>query len=116
MSEERVGPVALDALVHLYGDQTLTERLLALDLMDARIENAQICEKLAAAQRGEDIPGLVKRIAEAERELALARPVVEAATNALIAYFAVGDDRLELDAMHKLQEAVAAAREEGEKP
>jgi hypothetical protein len=46
---------------------------------DLRIENAQICEKLVSAQRGEDIPGLVQRIAKAERELELARPVIEAA-------------------------------------
>jgi hypothetical protein len=49
------------------------------DLDELRIENAQLCEKLAAAQRGEDIPGLVRRIAKAERELELTRPVVEAA-------------------------------------
>jgi hypothetical protein len=66
--------------------RTETIEMLWLDLLDARrerddlrIENAQLCEKLAEAQRGEDIPGLVKRIAEAERELELARPVIEAA-------------------------------------
>jgi hypothetical protein len=122
MSEQRISEAELAGMK----PENRLEEALRLDLLDARqqrdelrIENAQLCEKLAAAQRGEDITGLVKRIAKAERELALARPVVEAARNQWIetGKCAVGEDGDWYAATEVTENAVCAydaAREKGD--
>jgi hypothetical protein len=85
---------------------------------ELRIENAQLCEKLAAAQRGEDIPGLVQRIAKAERELELARPVIEAArAHENQGWWMQGETAYCCDCPVCVAiRAYDAAREKGEKP
>jgi hypothetical protein len=122
----RLAPNAVGAIKELRADyDDACEEIFELarraeraerELDELRIENGQICEKLAAAQRGEDIPGLVGRIAKAERELALARPVVEAAHYAAGVFSVLP---LEQQGAH-VQELVCAiraydaAREKGE--
>ncbi len=62
---------------------------LRSELEESRIENAQLCEKLAAAQRSEDIPGLAQRAAKAETKLAAAGGLLVAAMNFVGAEHAV---------------------------
>jgi hypothetical protein len=62
MSDERIGPVTVDVLADLHDGQTNTERLLALDLRDARRER----------------DNAIKARDAAEHELTLARMVLDA--------------------------------------
>jgi hypothetical protein len=135
---ERVSSGAAE-IISEDGNNPIRARWLALDLLDARrerdeaiaarekaereldelrIENGQICEKLVSAQRGEDIPGLVRRIAKAERELATVADERDEARKALRW---LDDNRRAIGGPRWLRSAIwhawfDAAREKGEKP
>ena len=101
MSEQRVSDESLEYLASIstgipFQGEPEDVIALALDLLAARaeigelrIENAQICEKLAASQRGEDIPGLAQRAAKAETKLSAAGGLIVAAMNFVGAEHAV---------------------------
>jgi hypothetical protein len=128
MSEERVGP---NLLANLCNDaQTQTERLLALDLRDARREREEAIVARERAERERDEARATKdmhkarqeqeiaRADQAERELALARPVIEAAHCAAWVSVVMPPEQqgLHIQTLVRAIRAYDAAREKGEKP